>query len=500
MLFSSPLFVFLFLPIVLGVYFVVRPNLRNAWLLAASLLFYAWGENVLVALMLLSITMNWAFGLWLERSRASGKENRVVFWATVANIGLLVLFKYADWIWESAGALLVGLGVLELPPAKLGAFLPQDSVWRSILLTDAGNIRLPIGISFFTFQAFSYVLDVHRRDAPVQRKLTDFALYVTLFPQLIAGPIVRYKDVAAQIVERTVTREGFAYGIRRFVVGLAKKMLIANLCAKACDPIFAISSEELTTPLAWLGILCYTLQIYFDFSGYSDMAIGLGKMFGFTFLENFDFPYIARSITEFWRRWHLSLSTWFRDYLYIPLGGNRRSPLRTYTNLLTVFVLCGLWHGASFSFLVWGLWHGAFLVVERAFLGKALEKSPSVLRHAYTLLAVVVGWVFFRADTLTHALAYLRAMFAPGSGDAHLQPFGMYSDALLATAIACGVAGSVPWVRAVLAWRTKLEERGSVRAVLALELAGFASVCALFFLSALELAGRSYNPFIYFRF
>ncbi|MBI5365111.1 MAG: MBOAT family protein [Planctomycetes bacterium] len=500
MLFSSPLFVFLFLPIVLGVYFVVRPSLRNAWLLAASLFFYAWGENVLLALMLLSIVLNWLFGLWLDRARQRGSATHVVVWATIVNIGLLVLFKYADWIWDSFGLLLVGVGAREVPLPTLGSFLPVDSMLRAVFLTDKGGIRLPIGISFFTFQAFSYVLDVHRNDAPVQKKLSDFALYVTLFPQLIAGPIVRYKDVAGQIVQRVVTRAGFAYGIRRFVVGLAKKMLVANLCAKSCDPIFAIPAEELTTPLAWLGIVCYSLQIYFDFSGYSDMAIGLGKMFGFTFLENFDFPYIARSITEFWRRWHISLSTWFRDYLYIPLGGSRVAPLRTYVNLLTVFVFCGLWHGASFSFLFWGLWHGAFLVLERAFLGKALERSPRALRHAYTLLAVVIGWVFFRADTLGHARAYLKALFAITTGDAHLQPFGMYSDALLATAVAAGIVGAIPWVRAVLAWRARLETAGRARAVLGFELAGLLGVCALFYLSALELAGRSYNPFIYFRF
>ena len=500
MVFSSSLFVFLFLPIVLAVYFLIRPGLRNAWLLAASLFFYAWGENVLLVLMLASIVSNWLFGLWIERARQRGSTKHVIVWAAVTNLGLLVLFKYADWIWNSAGALLVAVGALDAQPAQLGAVLPGDSVWRSVFLTDAGDIRLPIGISFFTFQAFSYVLDVNRGHAPVQRKLTDFALYVSLFPQLIAGPIVRYKDVAAQIVERVVTREGFADGIRRFVVGLAKKVLVANVCAKACDPIFAIPSEELTPALAWLGIVCYTLQIYFDFSGYSDMAIGLGKMFGFKFLENFDFPYIARSITEFWRRWHISLSSWFRDYLYIPLGGNRGSRGRTYLNLLTVFVLCGLWHGASFSFLVWGLWHGAFLVIERAFLARALDRTPAILRHAYVLLAVMLGWVFFRAETLGQAVDYLEAMFALSTGDARLQPFGMYWDALLATAIAAGVVGSAPWMGAVLRWRDALERKERAAAVLTLEVVGLLAICALFYLSAIELAGRSYNPFIYFRF
>ena len=294
----------------------------------------------------------------------------------------MIVFKYADFLVGNLNAL---LGPLRLAPLSLP------------------GIALPIGISFFTFQALSYVIDVYRREVPVQRNPFDLGLYIALFPQLIAGPIVRYHDVARQLVERVVTRQGFAYGVERFVVGLGKKVLIANTLAVQADLIFAIPADQLTAPVAWFGLVCYTLQIYFDFSGYSDMAIGLGYMFGFRFLENFSHPYVAQSITEFWRRWHISLSTWFRDYLYVPLGGNRGSALRTYRNLVLVFFLCGLWHGASWSFVVWGLLHGFLLVIERMGLGRLMARWPRALRHAWTLFFVMIAWVFFRADSLPQA-------------------------------------------------------------------------------------------------
>jgi len=502
MLFSSALFLFWFLPVVLLVYFTVRPSLRNTWLLLVSLLFYAWGEKLLVAIMLVSIAANYGFGLWIERVRGRGGSGRsVVAWAVVFNIGLLLLFKYADWLWRGFGYACVLAGLREEYFEPLGSFIPAESAWRTILLDQNGWIRLPIGISFFTFQAFSYVVDVYRRDTPVQRKLGDFALYVALFPQLIAGPIVRYKDVAQQLVERVVTREGFASGIRRFTIGLAKKMLIANPAAECCDRIFdGIPLEELPPGVAWLGITCYTLQIYFDFSGYSDMAIGLGRMFGFEFLENFRHPYVSRSVTEFWRRWHISLSTWFRDYLYVPLGGNRAGAARTYFNLLTVFVLCGMWHGASQTFLVWGLFHGLFLVLERAFLGKWLERSPALLGHVYLLLVVVVGWVFFRAHDLNQAFGYLAALFGLSAGDAARWPLATAANPLVWTVVGCGIVGSMPWLARVVRWRDALEARRQVAAVWVLEGAGLAALAVLFVLSAAELAARGYNPFIYFRF
>ena len=513
MLFSSPVFVFLFLPLVLGLYFVVHPRLRNALLLVASLFFYAWGEPQMVVVMLLSILANWGFGLWLAAVREGGRGRLVVAWATVFNLGLLIFFKYADWLWSVAGSALVALGALEAPPPPVATLIPAGSAWRDALVDPSGTIHKPIGISFFTFQAFSYVIDVYRRDAPVQKNPLDFGLYVSLFPQLIAGPIVRYKDVAEQILARAVTREGFAYGVRRFVVGLAKKMLVANVVARAVDGwdngipgIFAIPAAELPPSVAWLGIVCYTLQIYFDFSAYSDMAIGLGHMLGFRFLENFQWPYVARSVTEFWRRWHISLSTWFRDYLYIPLGGNRLGPAVTYRNLLLVFFLCGLWHGASFSFVVWGLYHGAFLVVERVGLGAFLERRPAVLRHAYTLLVAMVGWVFFRAHDLEHALGYLqrmfdvRALFGVEVGRPAVHHVDLWLDPLLATVIVAGVVGSTPWVAKLAGWHRRREQAGPSAAGLGLEVAGLAAIAALFALSACELAAGGYNPFIYFRF
>jgi alginate O-acetyltransferase complex protein AlgI len=522
MLFSSALFVFLFLPLVLALYFSVHPRLRNTLLLVASLWFYAWGEPVMAVLMLLSIAANYVFGLWVDAARARGGGKGVIAVAGVFNLGLLVLFKYADWLWDTVGAGLVALGVLDSTPARVGSFLPGDSPLRQVLLNPDDSIKLPIGISFYTFQAFSYVIDVYRRQGAVNRNPLDVALYISLFPQLIAGPIVRYKDVAEQLVRRVVTLEGFAEGVRRFIIGLGKKMLIANVCAEACDKIFGtatvtgIPAEQLTPAIAWLGIVAYTLQIYFDFSGYSDMAIGLGRMFGFRFLENFNYPYISRSITEFWRRWHMSLSTWFRDYLYIPLGGNRGSKGRTYFNLVLVFFLCGLWHGANVTFVVWGLFHGAFLVVERAGLGAWLERRPAVLRHVYTLLVVMVGWVFFRADSMSYAMSYLGAMFGlGGSGLVHMSypplgdkwipasdihPVALYASSLTWTAIVAGIIGSTPWLPRVRARTARLLEEGRSGLWVTLQVSSILALAVIFVRVAMDLAAGAYNPFIYFRF
>jgi len=316
MVFSSPIFLFLFLPIVLAVNFLLPIRLRNLWLLIMSLIFYGWGEPRFVLVMIASIVVNFALGLWVDRVRGRPAARRVMALGIALNIGLLAVYKYANFAVDNLNTVLAALGAAPIPLAP---------------------IALPIGISFFTFQAFSYVIDVERRDGPVQKNPLDVALFVSLFPQLIAGPIVRYRDVAAQIVERTIAREGFTRGVERFLIGLGKKMLIANTVAVPADAIFAIPADQLTAGVAWLGVVCYALQIYYDFSGYSDMAIGLGLMLGFHFLENFNYPYISRSMTEFWRRWHISLSTWFRDYLYIPLGGNQRAPARTYFNLVVTF-------------------------------------------------------------------------------------------------------------------------------------------------------------------
>ncbi len=476
MQFSTPQFLFAFLGVALALYALTPRALKNGLLLLASLAFYAWGEPRAVVVMLASIGFNWGFGLWVEG--ASGARRRTAMIVSVAfNLALLGFFKYWNFLWDNLAAL--GLG---------GARFPDE------------RIVLPIGVSFFTFQAMSYVVDVYRGDAKASRSLIDFGMYKSLFPQLIAGPIVRYRDIAHEIVERHVDVALFAKGVRRFVVGLAKKMLIANVVAQAAAQIFALDTAQLDAGTAWLGTICYTLQIYFDFSGYSDMAIGLGHMFGFHFLENFDFPYIARTVTEFWRRWHMSLSSWFRDYLYIPLGGNRHGPARTYFNLLLVFFLCGLWHGAAWNFVVWGLFHGAFLVLERVVRGER-RASRSWIGLPYTLFVVMVGWVFFRAPTLPHALEHLGAMFGFGHGDGRAVHAGLYLDRLMWTVLIAGVIGSMPWLRKLGAWRdARLAGRASDALDIGLEVVSVLCIGALFLLSSMMLAAGTYNPFIYFRF
>jgi alginate O-acetyltransferase complex protein AlgI len=403
---------------------------------------------------------------------------------------VLGVFKYADFFADNVNALLLILGV------------------RPVVVP---RVLLPIGISFFTFHAISYVVDVHRRDATAQKSPVHAALYLLLFPQLIAGPIIRYRDIADQLARRIVTLDDFAYGVRRFVIGLAKKVLIANIVAGPADKIFAMPIRELSTGHAWLGLICYTFQIYFDFSGYSDMAIGLGRMFGFRFPENFRWPYIAASVQEFWRRWHISLSTWFRDYLYIPLGGNRVSAARRYLNLVTVFFLCGLWHGASWNFVIWGLWHGTFLVIERVYsqsrrqlpeypitrLADSGVLSWPVWPHVYTMLVVMVGWVFFRAETLTGSIAFLQAM--AGATIPLPTPYTVwwYLTPELWLALVAGMIGSTPWVPAVAARIARAERPG---AAWRLELLGTATLMALLVASIISVAARTYNPFIYFRF
>jgi alginate O-acetyltransferase complex protein AlgI len=512
MLFSTPIFVFAFLPLVLALYFVSPRVVRNGLLLLASLVFYAWGEPAAVLVMVFSIVLNYGLGRWVDRARQRGAGKAVVATAVCANLAILLVFKYADWLWGGASALLQAAGALSAPLAALGSHVPAGSWLRSAFLNADDSIRLPIGVSFFTFQATSYVIDIYRRDVESERSLIDFAMYKSFFPQLIAGPIVRYRDVHVQIHARRETLEGFAYGAKRFWVGLAKKVLIANVCASTADKLFGLPPGELTPALAWLGTVCYTLQIYFDFSGYSDMAIGMGHLFGFKFLENFRFPYAARSITDFWRRWHISLSSWFRDYLYVPLGGNRGGRARTYFNLVLVFFLCGLWHGASLTFVVWGLFHGAFLVLERVGLGAWLERRGAWLQHVYVLLVVMVGWVFFRATSFGQAGHVLAAMAGIQDGSqtidlgtvvveaARLHPVGLYADARTWIAIACGVVGAAPWVPAAGRWLEGLWSAGRTRLAALVESAALVALLLLFALCAMELAAGSYNPFIYFRF
>ncbi len=503
MLFTEPTFLFLFLPVLLALYFAPRTRVRGAyanWLLvAASVVFYAKGGGAFTWLMLASIGFNYWMAIAVDRGRTHSQAaaKRRVACAVALNLVVLGIFKYADFFADNVNTLFLAIGVGQVA---------------------APRVLLPIGISFFTFHAISYVVDVYRRDATAQKSPVHAALYLLLFPQLIAGPIIRYRDIADQLARRVVDVDDFAYGVKRFVIGLAKKILIANVVAGPADKIFAMPAAEVSAGHAWLGVICYTVQIYFDFSGYSDMAIGLGRMFGFRFPENFRWPYIAASVQEFWRRWHLSLSTWFRDYLYIPLGGNRVTRPRQYANLVTVFFLCGLWHGASWNFVIWGLWHGLFLVAERVVSRggghvrdrRAMIAGGTAARtgvaawpiwpHLYTIAVVMVGWVFFRADTLTGAVAFLRAM--AGRGAAAPTPFtvGWYLTPELWLALAAGAIGSTPWVPAAAA---RIERAAKARGRAfgwTASLASTASLAALLGASIMQMAARTYNPFIYFRF
>jgi alginate O-acetyltransferase complex protein AlgI len=393
---------------------------------------------------------------------------------------LLLYFKYANFFCDNTNLILSALSV-------------QPISWTPI--------ALPLGVSFFTFHGISYLIDIYRRDARAQSSFTCCALYLALFPQLIAGPIIRYHDIAEQLLHRCVTLEQFSSGIQRFIFGLAKKVLLANPLGAIVDAIFRLPAEELAMSCAWLGIVCYSLQIYFDFSGYSDMAIGLARMFGFEFRENFNYPYISQSVREFWRRWHISLSTWFRDYLYIPLGGNRASMWRTYVNLWVVFLLCGLWHGASWNFVVWGCLHGMYLVNERLGFEKVIARLWRPLRHAYTLALVLIGWVFFRADSPTTACHYLASMFGViHVPDAYTSALD-YLDHEKILTLAIAVIFATPLSQLITRTLTDLERRRPHFAIRGgIASLHFGLLAMLFLLSASHLAAGTYNPFIYFRF
>jgi len=479
-LFTEPTFLFIFLPVLLGIYFAARTGQKNPVLLAASVIFYARGAGTFTCLVLGSIAFNYFAALAIARRHGTPAARRVLFGTVAINLAVLGIFKYAAFIVSNANVLLTSLGVVPFA-------VPE--------------VLLPIGISFFTFHAISYVVDVYRGDASAQKRPLEAALYLLVFPQLIAGPIVRYRQIAAQLSSRVTTSSDFAYGIRRFVIGLGKKMLIANTLAGPADQIFAMPPAELTTAHAWIAVSCYTLQIYFDFSGYSDMAIGLGRMFGFHFPENFAYPYIASSVQDFWRRWHMSLSAWFRDYLYIPLGGNRASLPRTYFNLVLVFFLCGLWHGASWTFVVWGLFHGAFLVMERSGVSKWLAAVPATGRHIYVLVVVMVSWALFRADTLPHAGAMLAAMFGYGGSVPAPYAPGWYLNHEVMIALAAAVVGSTPIVPRIAEWWPQTEgTSGERRLAWRFSVAGVAALIALLTASLAMSAAQTYNPFIYFRF
>ena len=467
MVFSSLIFLWLFLPVVFILYFVAKEKYRNVILLIASLFFYAWGEPVYVFVMILSIVVNYFCGLKIG-AVDEHKRKRVLFWGVFVNLALLGVFKYTGFFMENVNAIF-GLQV------------------------EVKHLPLPIGISFYTFQSISYLVDIYRRVCEPQKNIIKMGLFISFFPQLIAGPILKYYDIAAQIDKRQVTLPLFNEGAVRFLQGLAKKVIIANIMANTADEIFALGIDDISTPTAWIGIIAYTFQIYFDFSGYSDMAIGLGKMFGFHIRENFNHPYTATSIKDFWRRWHISLSTWFKEYLYIPLGGNREGTLKTYRNLMTVFFLTGLWHGASWNFVVWGLFHGTFLVLERIF---PIEKMLHfrLLKSIYALLVVMVGWVFFRAETLGAACDYLKRMFVPYNMESYSKYLSNEFVYVAILAFVCCGFGAMLY-RKIFAVM-KRDGWGDVL-IKALNPA-FCALIAYF--SVLLLASNTYNPFIYFRF
>lgn len=500
MLFSSVIFLFFFLPIVLTFYFLPSKDWRNGFFLAASLAFYAFTEGAFVLVLLGSIAGNYLFGLWLEyarsglacpdgakraRPQARGMlaSRRIALASGICfNLGLLCIFKYTNFLIANLNAVLTDGG---------GA------------VVSLGTLYAPVGISFFTFHAISYLVDVSRNDAPVLKNPFLLAVYMAAFPKILAGPITLYRNAAGELASRIVTGDGFLYGIERFITGLAKKILIANPLSGIADAAFGVQGANIDMPSAWVGIICYTLQIYFDFSGYSDMAIGLGRMFGFTFPENFNYPYISESVREFWQRWHISLSTWFRDYLYIPLGGNRRAPARVYANLIVVFLLCGLWHGASWNFVVWGCWYGLFLSLERTGFGKLLRSVGRPVRHLYLLMVVIVGWVFFRADSLSHAVAYLGAMFDPREAAGSARHFALVYNNELFALFPLAVALCLPlsaYVRNLCfsSRRGQDESRGDLPRYAS---AAYAALLGFFFLlSCMSLAGGTHKAFIYFKF
>jgi alginate O-acetyltransferase complex protein AlgI len=484
MVFSSPVFLFLFLPIVLLLVMSAGTlKARNTILTFASLFFYAWGETFYVWVMLTSILMNYLAGLWLGTARTPQGRKVAIVAGVSANLGLLLWFKYANFFAEDLSAVLHVLGI---------GFPALD------------HVDLPLGISFFTFQGLSYLIDVYRNEVPAQRQLGKLALYKSLFPQLIAGPIVRYRDVSTELDERSVTMHDFAIGVRRFIIGLGKKLLIADNVAHVADTIFALPDGAMPASVAWLGGLAYTVQIYFDFSGYSDMAIGLGRMFGFHFLENFNFPFIARSVREFWQRWHISLTTWFRDYVYIPLGGSRGGTFSTYRNLLSIFFLTGLWHGASWNFVCWGLFHGLFLVIERLGLDRVLARIPHLIGTAYMLIVLQFSWALFHTEDLHSAWNFARSLVG-----LHPDPgMHLYASVYLSTEVVlCLVLGalcSTPLLRMTLAWaraRSTHWRKGLRNTVRQCYTAADLAVHIVILLfCCMHLASSTYDPFIYFRF
>lgn len=469
MLFSSITFIFVFLPILLALCFLTKQKYHNIILLLASILFYAFGEPKYVLIMLSIILISYIGTLLIDKFRSFKKPLLIL--TIISNLSFLIYFKYFNFIVENFNSL-------------------------NIFHIDLIKIVMPIGISFYTFQALSYVLDVYKEEVKVQKNLYKLALYICLFPQLVAGPIIKYHDIADQIDSREIDFDKVNIGVKRFIIGLSKKMLIANTLGLVADKIFAQSPDTLPHLITWLGAFSYTFQLYFDFSGYSDMAIGLGLIFGFKFMENFNYPYISKSITEFWRRWHISLSTWFKNYVYIPLGGNKGSKLSTIRNLGFVFLLTGIWHGAAWTFIVWGIWHGAFIIIEKLVNIKEIDEKYTkiwqlILRHIYCILIFTIGWVIFRSETLNYAVNYIANMFfiLPVNESDVVYDIGYYVDVYEIIMFVSAILCSMPLFKNILDGKT-LYKNICVNIWLLL----------LFVLSTSAIAMNTYNPFIYFRF
>ena len=470
MLFSSMTFLFVFLPVTLAVYYLAPAQMRNLVMLAASLFFYAWGEPVYIILMLLSILMNYYCGLDIDGKRNSPQlARRSLIFAVAANVLVLGFFKYYGLIMET-----------------VNGTLPVDIPYRVL--------PLPIGISFYTFQALSYIVDVYRGEARAQKKFTWFAAYICMFPQLIAGPIVRYVDIEEQLRQRSFGIVKFGRGAMFFIRGLAKKVVIANSIGTVYEQVMQLPVGTVSVLTSWVGCLAYAFQIYFDFSGYSDMAVGLGKMFGFEFRRNFHYPYVSKSITEFWRRWHISLSTWFREYVYIPLGGNRCGGQRNMVNLILVWALTGLWHGAEWNFLFWGLYYGVLLILEKHVWGALMDRLPGVIQHIYTFVLVMVGWVFFFSPDLGSALDYIGMMFGMGaSALADRQAVFLLTTHWLLFLLCILGSSSIGWT--ILRAFMESYKKGRTQRIMSCVI-----YMGIFLVSVAFLVTETFNPFLYFRF
>ncbi len=468
MVFSSIFFIFTFLPITLILYYITPKGFRNIVLLVMSLMFYAWGEPTYIFLMVFTTVFDYFSALYITKNKENKLKKRNIFIFTViVNLAILGFFKYYGFFIDNI-----------------------NSIFH--LNIEYKGLPLPIGISFYTFQTLSYIIDVYLGKVKVQKSLIDFSLYVTMFPQLVAGPIVRYSDITEQLRYREEGINSFGEGVERFIQGLGKKVLLANNIGMLWTTIQSTNFENLSIVTAWLGIAAFTFQIYFDFSGYSDMAIGLGKMFGFEFIENFDYPYISQSVTEFWRRWHISLGSWFREYIYIPLGGNRKGFLMQCRNLFAVWILTGLWHGASWNFVVWGLYYGIILFIEKLFLKRALKLLPEFLSHIYTMVVVMVGWVFFGMDSLSHGVDYIKVMFGFGSNPIIDSSAIYYLNTNLILFIILFIA-STPVMNSIFENIKRYKKNKGV-------IIATAILMIINMLAIAYLVNETYNPFLYFRF